>query len=101
MSSTKTPIVIDNGCYSIKSGFAKEEEPYSVLRTILGQTKEENRLEIIDRPAPYMGKEADEKKCEITFPVKNSMITDFDGMEEVRQPLIKRNLSLCMLCNES
>lgn len=73
MSSTKPPIVIDSGSFSIKSGFAKEEEPYSVIPTMLGQTKEANRPEVLDRPAPYIGEEADEKKCEldITYPVKN------------------------------
>lgn len=85
MSSTKPPIVIDNGSYSIKSGFAKEEEPYSVIPTMLGQTKEANRLEVLDRAAPYIGEEADGKKCEldITYPVKNSVITDFHSMEEI------------------
>ena len=103
MSSTKPPIVIDSGSCSIKSGFAKEEEPYSVIPTMLGQTKEANRQEVLDRPAPYIGEEADEKKCEldITYPVKNSVITDFYSMEEVRQPMMKTNLSLCMFFKES
>ena len=62
-----------------------------MLPSILGQAKEANRLEVHDRPAPYIGEEADEKKCEldVTYPIKNSMITDFDGMEEVRQLMIK------------
>ena len=59
-------------------------------------------MEVPDGPAPYIGEEADEKKSElgITYPVKNSVITDFDSMEEVRQTMMKTTSHcVCLLRN--
>lgn len=85
MSTRKTPLVVDNGSDSIKAGYAKEEAPYTVLSTILGQTKEAKRLEVLDRPAAYIGEKTDPERCEIDLihPIKNSIINDFDAMEEI------------------
>lgn len=40
---------------------------------------------ILDRPAPFIGKEAKTRRdsLELTHPITNSIITDFEGMEEV------------------
>ena len=87
MSSNKTALVVDNGSDTIKAGFAKEEAPQSVFFTVLGQTKEAKQLEVLDRPAPHIGDEAQAKKgfLDFTYPIKNSIITDFEAMEEVRR----------------
>ena len=92
MSTRKTPLVVDNGSDSIKAGYAKEEAPYTVLSTILGQTKEAKRLEVLDRPAAYIGEKTDPERCEIDLihPIKNSIINDFDAMEEVSFYLAKK-----------
>lgn len=87
MSASKTPLVVDNGSDTIKAGFAKEEAPCSVFFTVVGQTVEAKGQEILDRPIPCIGDEAKAKKgvIDLTYPIKNSIITDFDGMEEVRR----------------
>jgi len=85
MSAHKTALVLDNGSYKIKAGFAKEEAPHSVFDTVVGETKQAKQQEVLDRPAPYFGEEAKAKKgvLDLTCPFKNSIITDFDVMEEI------------------
>lgn len=85
MSSHKPALVLDNGSDTIKAGFAKEEAPHAVFPTVVGQIVEAKQMEVLDRPAPYIGYEAKAKgdTLELTYPIKNSIITDFEAMEEV------------------
>ena len=87
MSVNKSALVVDNGSDTIKAGFAKEETPHSVFFTVLGQTKQAKQLEVLDRPDPHIGDEAKGKKdiLDLTYPIKNSIITDFEAIEEVRR----------------
>lgn len=85
MSFQKAALVLDNGSDTLKAGFAKEEAPDVVFPTVVGQTAVVKQMEILDRPPPFIGKEAKTKRdsLELTHPIKNSIITDFEGMEEV------------------
>ena len=96
MPANKTALVVDNGSDTIKAGFAKEEAPHSVFFTVLGQTKQSKQLEVLDRPDPHIGDEAKAKKdvLDLTYPIKNSIITDFEAMEEVRRI---QNMYMCII----
>lgn len=96
MSASKTPLVVDNGSDTIKAGFAKEEAPCSVFFTVVGQTVEAKGQEILDRPIPCIGDEAKAKKgvIDLTYPIKNSIITDFNGMEEIWRQIISTKLQV-------
>ena len=58
MSFQKVALVLDNGSDTMKAGFAKEEAPDVVFPTVIGQTAVAKQMEILDRPAPFIGKEA-------------------------------------------
>lgn len=85
MSFQKVALVLDNGSDTMKAGFAKEEAPDVVFPTVIGQTAVAKQMEILDRPAPFIGKEAKTRRdsLELTHPITNSIITDFEGIEEV------------------
>ncbi|CAH3037004.1 unnamed protein product [Porites lobata] len=85
MSFQKVALVLDNGSDTMKAGFAKEEAPDVMFPTVIGQTAVAKQMEILDRPAPFIGKEAKTRRdsLELTHPITNSIITDFEGMEEI------------------
>ena len=85
MSANKTAVVLDNGSDTIKAGFAKEETPHTVLTSVVGYPKSAKFQEVADRDDPFIGQDALHSNCnlDLTFPIKNSIITNWDDMELV------------------
>ena len=85
MSANKTAVVLDNGSDTIKAGFAKEETPHTVLTSVVGYPESAKFQEVADRDDPFIGKDALHSSCnlDLTFPIKNSIITNWDDMEMV------------------
>nr|BAN41982.1 actin, putative [Entamoeba invadens] len=87
-------IVIDNGSYAMRAGFAGEEEPRSIIRSVVGRPKHAH-LPIVFNPNEdvFYGDDAYNKYqiLNLTYPIKNSVITNakyfgntytsFDDME--------------------
>ena len=85
MSGNKTALVLDNGSDTIKAGFAKEETPHTVLTCVVGYPESAKFQEVADRDNPFIGQDAVHSSCnlDLTFPIKNSIITNWDDMEMV------------------
>ncbi|MHA1338446.1 MAG: hypothetical protein ACTSRZ_01810 [Promethearchaeota archaeon] len=80
-------IVIDNGTGFIKSGFAGDDKPISIIPTIIGYPVYKDGLSSIDyfsKPF-YIGKEAEQHKndLKVIFPIEKGIINDWEGMEEI------------------
>ena len=82
MSANKTALVLDNGLDTIKAGFAKEETPHTVLTSVVGYPESAKFQEVAD-----IGQDALHSSCnvnlDLTFPIKNSIITNWEDMEMV------------------
>ena len=85
MSANKTALVLDNGSDTVKAGFAKEETPHTVLTSVVGYAKSAKFQEVADREDPLIGQDAldPSSNLDLTYPIKNSIITNWDDMEMV------------------
>ena len=85
MSGNKAALVLDNGSDTIKAGFAKEETPHTVLTSVVGYPESAKFQEVADRDNPFIGQDAVHSSfnLDLTFPIKNSIITSWDDMEMV------------------
>ena len=74
-------IVIDNGSYMCKAGFASMEAPHSVIPNIVGRPKNNQRL----RQDFFIGNEALSMSCilDLKYPIKRGIITNWDDMEKI------------------
>ncbi|MHA1147929.1 MAG: actin family protein [Promethearchaeota archaeon] len=87
-----TPIIIDNGTYSIKVGFAGEKKPEAEILNVYGFPKYRNwGLPDLDNPIviPFLvGDKAYDYKDEvgyykINYPMDRRIIEDFNNMEKI------------------
>ncbi|KAL9956813.1 hypothetical protein ACROYT_G038354 [Oculina patagonica] len=85
MSANKIALVLDNGSDTIKAGFAKGEAPHTVFTSVVGHEKHAKRQEEADRKEPLIGQDAVELtgNLDLTYPIKNSIITNWDDMERI------------------
>lgn len=94
MAANKTPLVLDNGSDTTKAGFAKEEAPHTVLTSVVGYEKHAKSLEVLDRKDPLIGQDALDlsSNLDVSYPIKNSVITNWDDMEMVSRVQIRSEL---------
>lgn len=80
MDEEVTAVCIDNGSGTIKAGFAGDEAPRSVFRTILGKPKQSTN----DKEY-YVGKDTLQKsqQLHLSQPIDNGVITNWDDMEKI------------------
>lgn len=83
-------IIIDNGSYSCKAGFAEDDMPRVEIPTVVGKpnskdidSKEED--ESINQLDIFVGEEANNKGgiLELDYPIKKGRITNFDNMKKI------------------
>jgi len=89
MSQNK--IVIDHGSYSTKYGFAGYDKPEGSIRSLVIKDGNDYDDAIIDVGESFV-KGFDD--MEVTYPIKNGIIFDFDGMEKIWDEIIDEKLKV-------
>lgn len=80
MDEEVTAVCIDNGSGTIKSGFAGDEAPRSIFRTIVGKPK----VPLNDKEF-YVGRDCVQRSSslQLSHPVERGIITNWDDMEKI------------------
>jgi actin len=78
-------IVIDNGSGVIKSGFAGDDAPRSILPTVVGRLRPNTMISELNKNDSYIGAEALNKKDILTihYPIEHGIVTNWDDMEKI------------------
>ena len=89
----KTAIVMDNGSYMTKAGFASDDAPKTEFLTKVGTLREQLTDGSIDISKSglkecYVGNEVETKRGVLTikYPVEHGVIENWDEMEKVGPP---------------
>eukprot|EP01089_Gocevia_fonbrunei_P022113 TRINITY_DN8808_c0_g1_i10.p1 TRINITY_DN8808_c0_g1~~TRINITY_DN8808_c0_g1_i10.p1 ORF type:complete len:391 (-),score=49.95 TRINITY_DN8808_c0_g1_i10:350-1522(-) len=97
---TNRVVVVDNGSYTIKAGFAGDDLPREVIRSVVGHPR---RRGIIGQPfrgelikENYYGTEALSRRGILThkYPIERGIITNWDEMELVWENIYSTALSV-------
>ncbi|KAJ3425114.1 actin [Anaeramoeba flamelloides] len=87
--------VIENGTYNIKAGFAGDDSPSAVFRSIVGREK---NADLADQKQTekefYIGEEAQKKRgiLSLKHPIEKGIITDWGDMESIWSHVFKNEL---------
>ncbi|KAJ5075711.1 actin-10-related [Anaeramoeba ignava] len=79
-------VIIDNGSYLTKVGFAGEDEPKIAFETIVGRIRSPHSILVgMNIRDSYIGEEAKKKRgiLMMRYPVQNGIITDWDNIEKI------------------
>ncbi|KAJ6242641.1 actin [Anaeramoeba flamelloides] len=78
-------VVIDNGSVMCKAGFAGEEIPRAVFRSIVGRPRNVGVMVGMGQKNYYVGDEAQSKReiLSIKYPVEHGFVTNWDDMEKI------------------
>jgi actin-related protein len=78
-------VVIDTGTGTTKCGFAGDDAPRSIFRTIVGKPRVPGIMVGTDLRDTYVGEEAIEKRglMNVSHPIKRRLIENWDEMERV------------------
>ena len=99
----KKPIILDTGSYSIKIGFAGEEQPRAEILNLYGFPKYRNwGIPDLDHPIVHpfpIGKDAIEYKDEVgyfnlRYPKDYRRIGDFSGMKQMWKKIFEEKLKI-------
>jgi actin-related protein len=80
------PIVIDNGSYMIRAGFAGDEIPTAVFPTIIGRLRHRGVSAALGlKDCHYVGDQTTEKRGILTIknPIESGIVTNWDDMTEI------------------
>ena len=79
------PLVIDNGSYRIKAGFAGDDSPRAVFPSRVGYPRIGGIMVGLEQKASYVGDEAQARRGILTMkhPIQGRMITNWDDMEKI------------------
>uniref|UniRef100_A0A2A4JQM4 Actin n=1 Tax=Heliothis virescens TaxID=7102 RepID=A0A2A4JQM4_HELVI len=94
MPFTKPVVVIDNGSFNIKAGFACDNHPVSIFRTVVGRPKFLKGTYGKTPYEVYVGDDAVARRHELdlNYPVVKGRITHWDNMERVWHHIYYREL---------
>jgi actin beta/gamma 1 len=78
-------LVVDTGSGIVKAGFSGEDAPRSMFPNIIGIPKDLNDVVGEEYKEEYFGDEALQRRgiLEISYPMENGLIRDFDGIEKI------------------
>ena len=77
-------VVIDNGSYTCKVGFAGDDAPRKVFPSSIGRPRHRNS--VTGTKDMYVGQDAMTKRgfLKLKYPIEHGIITDWADMEKVR-----------------
>ncbi|KAJ5071049.1 actin-7-related [Anaeramoeba ignava] len=77
-------IIMDNGSFEIRTGFAGDDAPKVITRNIVGNLINETNLNDINK-TEYIGNETQSKReiLNLTYPIQRGIIQDWDNMEKI------------------
>lgn len=82
------PIVIDNGSLFSRSGFSGQKSPHEVKLTVVGHERIKKSWR-----TPFVGdKTLDRITLNLSYPVENGVITNFDDMELIWKDTLDNKL---------
>ena len=89
-------VVIDNGSYKIKAGFAGDDAPTSILPTLIGRPRYmyENWMVGMTEKDTFIGDQVQKKRdvLAINHPIEKGVITNWDDMEKIWQFMFNEEL---------
>ncbi|KAI8804113.1 actin family [Cladochytrium replicatum] len=85
MADNGATVVIDNGSYAIKAGFADGNDPLTIFPSIIGRPKEPGMIVGFAQKEVYVGNEAQSNRSllSLTRPIQRGVVTSWDDMEKV------------------
>ena len=84
---TVPAIVIDNGSCTSKVGYAGDDDPRIIFRSIVGHPKHHDASAGKSSLQCYIGDDAEVKRSDLDFihPIENGIVTNWDDMEKVME----------------
>ena len=78
MDDGAVPLVVDNGSYTLKAGFAGDDAPRTVFPTVVGRG-------VFPAKESFVGDDAQERRdvLSLSHPIERGVITNWDDMEKV------------------
>uniref|UniRef100_A0A0X3PJT9 Actin n=2 Tax=Schistocephalus solidus TaxID=70667 RepID=A0A0X3PJT9_SCHSO len=88
------PVVIDNGSGLSKAGFAGEDEPRTIIPSVLGYPRYPSVLKGVGDKEKYIGDEAQTKRgvLSLKYPIENGFVVNWDDMEKLWNELFYNEL---------
>ena len=79
-------LVFENGSHLVKAGFAGDDAPRAVVRSVVGRPRHQGVMVGMDEKDCYIGDEALSKRVSLTlkYPIDCGGVTNWDDMEKVR-----------------
>lgn len=106
MTDMKT-IVIDNGTFSVKAGFAGTKKPHFIIPTVVGTAKENADMVGIKNKAYFVGNEAlaKENLLNLVNPIENGVVQNWEFQTQLWDELFANQFhcpleDVCILTGE-